>query len=656
MSYTPSNIISNIENTSKELFEDINNVITWENYQTKSISDIDDFKGSVFYDIEKIFTQNFLNKVSEVLSPGLKRISDNYDEKGIYAVASNKKEVFYSKEDIDNLLLKRGKLLTKQLLRVYMCQYIEATRYGTKNSSNLLVPVSTRLDKIKYSKERRIVNTISKYLPELFNKSGKSKDNMCERIGLSSIVMFIITLLMIRENLNVREGHSFSFPKAILDIENTGIVNSKLIRIALSKIIDINTLDKIAKNIYIKQINKLLKDIVNPVDYEQIKIGFTINKESIDTIIDYLVANMGNRFIINRMFKNNIEYMNIIMKMSLSVDKITKKFNISLRKQPVKYNNIKKVTISYTGRAFIKDGLQNCKRDLKELIFTTGLNAYNYDMKNSQITMMGNVFYDFMNLADKYYLPYRLNDYKRKTDNRIDKINQEYKILRFEVEYAINSVKRYKIEDLLIKYPMFNKQFMKKILYSYVFGAEITNPKSDLFKKIRKLHYVYWEREGSGVHKYQESSDYDPKNFYSVLQELREERIFKAVRTLRKIIYLYDRLKKRYMTDEELYNTDRKLPKCNYTTPNGVSQLVSYSKHKRVIKKMLTAYYLQGYEAYFIYTLMGEISNSITGEYNQIYSYEYDGIVTSKPIKQSIIDLVNKEFYLPVKLEVKPFI
>lgn len=70
--------------------------------------------------------------------------------------------------------------------------------------------------------------------------------------------------------------------------------------------------------------------------------------------------------------------------------------------------------------------------------------------------------------------------------------------------------------------------------------------------------------------------------------------------------------------------------------------------------KRLTAYYLQGGESEFIYRLMRECMDSGI----QVVAYEYDGIVTDKPIPDSIVAKVNQDMGVtyPYSIKNKPFI
>ena len=341
-------------------------------------------------------------------------------------------------------------------------------------------------------------------------------------------------------------------------------------------------------------INPLLKSLettkLNITEYtDSFAEKYPIIEYELEEYTDYLEDNM---FSIE--LDNNIKVLSNYAKdirnltTGLSIKRKYKKIG-KQRQLIVELQNVWK--LSYTGRLFQRQGLQGISRESKDIVHT---GSYNYDIPNSQLLILKQLLEE---VYDKYSYLFDEEDRRR------------YSNLGWITSYSLN-------KNSIIKKVGIDPSDWKVSIYSIVFGSNLfLNRENSVINTIVARNRL--------------NKDFDLTEYYETLKPLSDLMTlwFKYVENYKKDYKLSPYSESILIRLENTY--DLSIDGSRYIY-NG---LMFIDKRDKLFdsKKRLSAFLLQGIEASFILTLSMAVRKDTL-------SYEFDGLVTNKPIAEELIE------------------
>jgi len=344
----------------------------------------------------------------------------------------------------------------------------------------------------------------------------------------------------------------------------------------------------------------------------------SFNYINLDSKIEKKVTNNPKDFYKDEYIKENEEIdLSEVYKDFVKEDNLEKyfsEFEISIDKTPFathhkrneklpraiipNYIHHKKSTHSYSkyGRVSSKDNKQNIKScDKKYLYDTLFPNGYvNYDIESSQL-----------NIAIEILKSYRAFLRKSKASD----------IKIAESDFAISSIQNFISigKESIARDLNIPVKLMKTVLYTKLFMGKPTNRHSSVYQD---LYNYFFGNE---------------LKLKFCLNQIDCLPLMKSLNYLHSHIEEYHRFKVKYSKDKFL---------------NGVTDYTKLNSERR---KHLITYYSQGYEAYFI----NEVIRLCHENGIEVYSNEFDGVVTNKVIPKELLDKVKTITNLKLNLRIK---
>lgn len=316
---------------------------------------------------------------------------------------------------------------------------------------------------------------------------------------------------------------------------------------------------------------------------------------------------------------NGIPDIDVLCKFDRDIRAITSGIAIDktlLKKGVVSIDNV--FTLSYTGRLFQRQGVQNISRESKAIYHR---DRFNYDISNSQLCILHQLLEEVI---------YQYTDIFSKEDKEAASLIDNLKVYLDTPNYKNTVADRVGI----------SVEEWKTCLYAMVFGADPSNMhKNTTLGNIKFTNLLF-----------------NPDTFN--IEVFEEEIAF-----LWKPISLWMRYVQRYAKDSilppsKVAEIQRNLiddPRAkdldikNTFLFNGVNYV---HKENSIINnpKQLSSFYLQGMESAFIFHLCTLLPN--TDLYN-----EFDGVVSREPIEEDVLEEARKlSGHKNAVVRIKPFI
>lgn len=289
------------------------------------------------------------------------------------------------------------------------------------------------------------------------------------------------------------------------------------------------------------------------------------------------------------------------------IDLLTTGHNLKQNSKTREWEIRSTFTLSYTGRLFARNGVQGIAKISKSVIHE---GKFNYDIPNSQIRVL---VQEFEKVKTRFW-------------NEFSETERQYceEGLKHLIEYRDGDLKK---EDIARNLRI-SVDDWKKCLYTLVFGGPLSaSPETSI---------------GSIMNKYKFVKGFNPTKLYKELDKFK--RPINIWLNYCQRFYIEYELTAEQEVDfnRAILAMDADISKYdpNDYCYNGVVFLSKYSDIFLDSKK-LSSFILQGIESSFIFHLGIALNDRNAGI--EVISYEFDGIVTSKPIPEKYINYAREK-------------